>query len=449
MPAVTSTGNSSVKMVSEVRSNDVFISYSRRDKEFVQQLDGAFRKLSRDPWIDWNDIQPSEDWWQAIEAGIEAAETFVFVMSPDSVISQVCRQEVEHAVNHNKRLLPVVRREGFAIQDVHPSLSRHNWLFFRETDDFNQAFQLLIKALDTDLGHVRAHTRLLVRAIEWDKKDRNDSFLLRGTDLEEAEDWLNQSTGKQPEPSQLQKEYIAGSRKAETARQKAEIRQQRMFIAGIGVFTLLSVAAAVAAFIQWQAADRLSNENKILAEKNMLLLNLPNPYEAILEERVNFLRTKIRDAARAGRSARALQSEIHRSESISPVRYAELKKAARNLMNEWLQAKQEIFAPPFNTRRLEELTTGARLERARLAVHWLQVNNAYFKYGQPKIFDFRIISVNGDQMVCEAKETEDVTFYPNPRQSPMEQGGTRRTRYIMKKEDGRWKISDAQTISHD
>ena len=126
--------------LSATKNNDVFISYSRKDKDFVASLDKAFRKIGRDPWVDWDDIRKGEDWWQSIKRGIEAADTFLFVVTPDSIASNVCRDEIEYANQCNKRFLPIVRREGFDSQNVHPAISRHNWLFFRETDDLKTAF---------------------------------------------------------------------------------------------------------------------------------------------------------------------------------------------------------------------------------------------------------------------------------------------------------------------
>lgn len=208
--------------------NEVFISYSRRDKEFVTRLDNALRQAGRNPWIDWSDIQPAENWWKAIERGIEAASTFVFVISPDSIASKVCRQEVEYALQHNKRLVPLVWREGFNLDDVHAAISEHNWIFFRETDDFEQAFGKLLTALDTDLEYVRNHTRLLIRAKEWQRKFSDSSFLLRGTDLLEAEQWLEISGTQQPQPTELHRNYIHASRQDELARQQVELRLRRM-----------------------------------------------------------------------------------------------------------------------------------------------------------------------------------------------------------------------------
>ena len=58
--------------------NEVFISYSRKDESFVRKLDAALRAHGRDPWIDWEDIPLTADWWSEIQAGIEGADSFVF-----------------------------------------------------------------------------------------------------------------------------------------------------------------------------------------------------------------------------------------------------------------------------------------------------------------------------------------------------------------------------------
>ncbi|MBE9032997.1 TIR domain-containing protein [filamentous cyanobacterium LEGE 11480] len=208
--------------------NEIFISYSRRDRDFAEMLSAALQQSGRDPWIDWSDIHPTEDWWMAIEAGIDSATTFLFVISPDSIDSQVCQKEIEYAVQNNKRLVPLLWREGFNLEAVHPAISRHNWLSFQESVDFEVAFQSLITALDTDLSYLRAHTRLLVRAKEWRHKLSDSSFLLRGNDLLAAEEWLEQSASKQPTPTRLQCDYINASRSDELDRQAVELRLRRM-----------------------------------------------------------------------------------------------------------------------------------------------------------------------------------------------------------------------------
>src|SRR5262245_32493111 len=141
------------------RSHDVFISYSRKDKDFVRRLDQALKSRGREAWVDWEDICPTEEWMGAIYGAIEGADTFVFVLTPDSVASVVCGREIAHAAAHNKRMVPIVARDVNA-DTVPEPLARLNWIFFRESDDCGKATETLISALDTDLNWGNAHTRL-------------------------------------------------------------------------------------------------------------------------------------------------------------------------------------------------------------------------------------------------------------------------------------------------
>jgi TIR domain len=67
------------------RPQEVFISYSRKDKEFVRRLHEALSQRNREAWVDWEDIRPTEEFMQAIYGAIEGADTFIFVLTPDSV----------------------------------------------------------------------------------------------------------------------------------------------------------------------------------------------------------------------------------------------------------------------------------------------------------------------------------------------------------------------------
>src|SRR3712207_4131391 len=91
---------------------DVFISYSRKDKAFVQTLHKAIEAAGKDAWFDWEVIPLTADCWAEIQEGIETADSFVFIISPDSVASKVCIQEIDHATAHKKRIVPVVYRDS-------------------------------------------------------------------------------------------------------------------------------------------------------------------------------------------------------------------------------------------------------------------------------------------------------------------------------------------------
>src|SRR5689334_3005849 len=91
--------------------SDVFISYSRKDSDFTRRLHSALTAQNRDVWVDWEDIPVTAQWWNEICMGIEAADTFVFITTPDSLASPICNLEIAHALQNHKRLVPIMRRE--------------------------------------------------------------------------------------------------------------------------------------------------------------------------------------------------------------------------------------------------------------------------------------------------------------------------------------------------
>ena len=179
LPGLTRTG----------RVPSVFISYSRRDGAFASRLHDALAERGYDVWIDREDIPPSAKWFDEIRAGVAGADGVVFVISPDSAASEVCVRELELATDLGKRIVPAVCREpdGVAVPEAAASL---NWVFLRDSDDFAEGVATLTRALETDLDHVRTHTRLGVAAGRWEASGRDQSQLLRGAELTAAENWL-------------------------------------------------------------------------------------------------------------------------------------------------------------------------------------------------------------------------------------------------------------------
>lgn len=57
----------------EAHRDDAFISYSRKDRELVEQLVEAFVARGKSVWVDLEDIPATADWRAKIEAGINDA----------------------------------------------------------------------------------------------------------------------------------------------------------------------------------------------------------------------------------------------------------------------------------------------------------------------------------------------------------------------------------------
>ena len=143
----------------------VFISYSRKDIESAKRLTAELQKSDFDFWIDWEGIPPTVDWWKEIEKAIEESDVFIFLISPDSARSRVCKQELEYAVQNGKRLIPVVVRATEAVE-IPSELEHLNYIFLREQDNFVTSLTTLLTAIKTDYEWAATHRRLQVKALE-------------------------------------------------------------------------------------------------------------------------------------------------------------------------------------------------------------------------------------------------------------------------------------------
>jgi WD40 repeat protein len=268
----------------------VFISYSREDTGFVQRLHQALEARGHETWVDWEGIPPSDKWMKRILAAIDASEAFVFVISPDSIASEVCAQELAYAIEHHKRLIPILHREPQI--KIPPALAEINYVFARDTDPFDTAVDTLVQAIDTDLDWVRAHTRLLVRAVEWGNTGREPSFTLRGQDLTDYEEWATQAPDKEPRPTVLQSEYLLASRRAVT-------RRQRITWTSIAGGLCIAIALGTVAWFQNQESNR---QEAIVSARQLLstaegLRDAPDEDPGAHSQHANSLRAAVRALA--------------------------------------------------------------------------------------------------------------------------------------------------------
>jgi WD40 repeat protein len=224
---------------------DAFVSYSRRDQSFVIGLTEALERRGRNVWIDADDIPPGAPWRRELGTGIEAADAFVFVISPDSVASKECADELRRATGLGKRLVPVLYREA----PIPDALAAVQYIDIEKDADLEQSVERLDQAIETDHDWAREHTQWLARALRWDEGGRDRSRLLRGAELDAAERWLaRQAEGKKPPPTRLQTDYIVFGRHAERRRLRTIVVWALLAVAvslGLGVLALLSRNEAI------------------------------------------------------------------------------------------------------------------------------------------------------------------------------------------------------------
>ncbi|TAF04281.1 MAG: TIR domain-containing protein [Nostocales cyanobacterium] len=216
---------------------DVFISYSRADSDFARKLNNTLQIQNKRTWFEEESIASGTDFEQEIYRGIDSANNFLLIISPHSISSPDCVTEVEYAMKLNKRIVTVLYREVDPAS-LHPGLVKVQWIDFRKHGgDFLTNFGELTRTLDVDPDYVRSHTRLLLKAKEWDQHQRDDSFLLRGKDLVASEAWLKQAENKEPAPTELHLAYLAASR----ALPYRKIKPRSVLLTSLGVTILMLI----------------------------------------------------------------------------------------------------------------------------------------------------------------------------------------------------------------
>lgn len=299
----------------------VFVSYARADIDFVRKLTAALEAAGHETWVDWEGIEPSANWMAKIEGAIDAAKAVVFVISPESCASTVCGQELDHAIQRNKRLIPVLLQQPSG--EIRREIAEINWINARDTDPFDAAVETLVTAIETDLEWVGDHTRLTVRAVEWDGNGRDASYTLRGSDLSAFEEWLAKAPDREPKPTALQSEYLLASRRAVT-------RRQRITWISITAGLVLAVALGAIAWLQNQerqreAAERARQEEiagarQLLSRAEALRETRPDPQDIHLDRResLRFAARGLDRLARVGAPTTDADRAVRRSLAALP-----------------------------------------------------------------------------------------------------------------------------------
>ena len=222
----------------------LFLSYARVDAPLVKLASTLLTARGWKTWVDRSDIPSASDWMSAIRAGIEQADGFVFVMTPHSIASRMCRVELSIATELAKRLLPLMPIDAATwaadtakinadpmlapAAEVPAELAKLDYIdladFVDRPDPFAALMDELVTAASRDLDWLRRHTRLQQDVRRWVDTRYAPSVLLREPLLAEAESMLT-VTDKDPALTPLQREFVVTSRTELTRELEREAAQ--------------------------------------------------------------------------------------------------------------------------------------------------------------------------------------------------------------------------------
>lgn len=120
----------------------IFISYAHKDSELVYPIIENINASGYRVWYD-DGISPGSEWPEYIAKHLDACDTVIFFISPNSIASENCRREVTFSMTRNKKflgieLVPTEYSLGMELQ-----LSSQQCIFKHEYSDESQFYTKL------------------------------------------------------------------------------------------------------------------------------------------------------------------------------------------------------------------------------------------------------------------------------------------------------------------
>jgi hypothetical protein len=154
-----------------------FISYSRANKDFATRLAKGLRSAGYPIWFDLMDIPTGARWDDTVEKALRECSIFMIILTPASIASENVKDEIGYAIDHGKRILPVLLESC----EVPLRLRRFQYVDFTAKsfeDGFNSARDLLGGLVErspvvTTGGNSNIETQITSKPITSDLKNEN------------------------------------------------------------------------------------------------------------------------------------------------------------------------------------------------------------------------------------------------------------------------------------
>jgi len=135
-------------MVTE-KKRHTFISYSRINKEFALKLARELKAAGFPIWLDQLDIPTGTRWDDEIEKALRECGIFMVILTPASIASDNAKDEIGYAIDHGKRILPVLLEDC----EIPLRLRRFQYVDFTRmnyTEGVRSAKELLARLIEEE-----------------------------------------------------------------------------------------------------------------------------------------------------------------------------------------------------------------------------------------------------------------------------------------------------------
>ena len=250
---------------SGIRKTNVFISYSRRDSTFVEDLKISLETYGFEVSFDREDIAAGEAWAARLQALINEADTTICVVSRNWVASPECKKELNLARESGRRVIPVIT-EHIELELIPPELAKLQFVFFHGKDyTYARGVANLIADLKADHNWVREQSYLLKQAENWDATGRSDALRLRGEALEAALAWQNEDIPRDVKVLPVVTDFIAASEQGALTDKQKQLRN-RIWQISLASLALVGILGTVATYAWGEMRVTKVNAERTLSE---------------------------------------------------------------------------------------------------------------------------------------------------------------------------------------
>ncbi|HAN78156.1 MAG TPA: hypothetical protein DCQ31_10475, partial [Bacteroidales bacterium] len=269
--------NASKNAIVEANNFEIFIIHASDALDFSSKIIDELRKFDKSVWVEKENIDNNnseEIKYKETMEGMEASDNIVIVGSNRANASEILTL-VEQAVQLNKRIIVLNYKE---VPTEIKQAATAEIDFTSANSDFKSAIIELIRLLNLDRDYLHSHTLWLQKANTWSQFQQKQEYLLRGTEFQLAEQWLQKAIAedKKPKPSEQQIRHINESKlqlEKEARRKKRNVQILRALLSGISVLFVLSVIFGINSLKQKnlaESAHKESNRNYQIAKSNNL-----------------------------------------------------------------------------------------------------------------------------------------------------------------------------------
>ena len=106
----------------------IFISYSRKDSQFISTITARLHRTGYEIWVDMGNIEGGQLWRESIVEAISSCQVFLILLSPHSVTSKNVRKELDLADKKEKTILPIIAKATEIPASMEYQLAGIQWI---------------------------------------------------------------------------------------------------------------------------------------------------------------------------------------------------------------------------------------------------------------------------------------------------------------------------------